>query len=77
MGMTGIQNNDVKANNKYFTDAEAALAAFAENMPIVGSIVKAQNNRLSGAREQIDRKGGIGAGAGQLFLSCRYRIRSN
>lgn len=67
MGMTGIQNNDVKANNKYFTDAEAALAAFAENMPIVGSIVKAQNNRLSGAREQIDKKGGIGAGAGQAF----------
>lgn len=67
MGMTGVQNNDVKANNKYFTDAEAALAAFAENMPIVGSIVKAQNNRLSGAREQIDRKGGIGAGAGQAF----------
>lgn len=67
MGMTGIQNDDVKANNKYFTDAEAALAAFAENMPIVGSIVKAQNNRLSGAREQIDKKGGIGAGAGQAF----------
>ena len=66
MGMTGIQNDDVKADNIYLTDAEAGFMAFAENMPIVGGMVKAQNNKL-GAREQIDRKGGMGAGAGQAF----------
>lgn len=66
MGMTGIQNDDVKANNIYLTDAEAGLAAFAENMPILGGMVKAANNKR-GAREQIDRKGGMGAAGGQAF----------
>jgi len=66
LGQQGYQNNQVKADNIYLTSGEAGLAAFAENMPIVGGMVKAQNNKL-GAREQIDRKGGMGAGAGQAF----------
>jgi len=66
LGQQGYQNNQVKADNIYLTSGEAGLAAFAENMPIIGGMVKAQNNKL-GAREQIDRKGGMGAGAGQAF----------
>lgn len=66
LGQQGIQNDQVKADNIYLTSGEAGLAAFAENMPIIGGMVKAQNNKL-GAREQIDRKGGMGAAAGQAF----------